>query len=168
MKFLFQTLLGILFLGIFPFLFSCISHSNEEREVSNVVHAFLVHLYSCDFENSSSLCTESGEAEVKWFASNLSDDELALVVRSPKIKTGHVEFSASVHQVSSMSESSPKSCSDSLEDETCTKKSASVLFEAEDVLVLDSLDRMGHIGSQTGTVLLEKRGGKWLVQGLKW
>ena len=162
MKIRLQTLLPAVIFAIFPALISCNSHVKEVRVISDTARSFLESFYTCEFETASELCSESGVAELRWFASNLSEEELSLVVRRPKIETGAVEINhsdASSKSGIEMSESA---------DEVSNSEIAVVSFEADDVLVVDSLEKAGYIGHSSGKVMLKKKGQKWLVTGLEW
>ena len=84
MKIKYQTL----FLATFLSLLSCTSHDNESYIVSRVASSFLEAFYTCDFAKATAFCTSSGVKDVCWFASNLTEDELALMNDRPKIEIG--------------------------------------------------------------------------------
>lgn len=131
----------ILLLVTFLSLISCSSRDKESDAASMTAQAFLEAFYTCDFGKATALCTSAGVREVSWFASNLSEEELALIVNRPKIKIG----------------------------ETVQQDTVGVAtFSAYEVLVASSLEEPGRIGSTSGRVLLVKRKDKWMVDGLEW
>lgn len=137
MKIKYQTL----FLATFLSLLSCTSHDNESYIVSTVASSFLEAFYTCDFAKATAFCTSSGVKDVCWFASNLTEDELALMNNRPKIEIG----------------------------ETIIQDTIGIAtFYAHDVLVTDSLEETGRISNTLGRVLLVKRKDKWMVKGLEW
>ena len=162
MKIRLQTLLQVFIFAIFPVLISCNSHGKETRVISKTARSFLESFYTCDFETASRLSSEIGAAEVRWFASNLSEEEMALIVRKPKIEMGEVEI-----RHSDLLSESEDEISES-PDKLTSYEVDVVSFEADDVLVVDSLEKAGYIGHSSGNVLLKKKGDKWLVIGLEW
>ncbi len=122
-------------------LASCRPSQNEAQKMSSVAQKFLESLYLCDFGNAAALATEEGTREVEWFASNLSEEDLALIDCRPSIKAGEVVMEDTV---------------------------GTVAFQAENVLVADSLEGKGRIGSNQGTVRMVRRNGRWLVKALEW
>ena len=122
-------------------LISCTSRNNESYAASTVALSFLEALYTCNFAEATAFCTSPGVKEVYWYASNLTEDELALVVNRPKIEIGKTLLQDTIGVAT---------------------------FNAYDVLVTNSLEEKGHIGTVSGCVSLVKRKGKWLVNGLEW
>lgn len=115
--------------------------TGNSRQASGTGKAFLENLYTCNFKACDALCTENGRKEVRWFASNLTEEDLSLI--SPDIK---------------------------IEAEDCqiTDTSAFIVYRAENVIVCDLLETKGHLGERTLTLSLRNRKGTWKVDGLKW
>ena len=115
--------------------------SENTSKAVNTGKAFLEYMYTCDFKACDALCTENGRKEVRWFASNLTEEDLSLI--SPDIK---------------------------IEAEDCqiTDTSAFIVYRAGNVIVCDSLETKGHLGERTLTLSLRNRKGTWKVDGLKW
>ena len=58
-------------------LFSCSIADREARQASQVAESFLESLFTCRFAQADEYCTSAGQTEVRWFASNLTEEELA-------------------------------------------------------------------------------------------
>ncbi|MBQ7179671.1 MAG: hypothetical protein IJR87_00095 [Bacteroidaceae bacterium] len=120
---------------------SCTPRDNDSHAVSKVALLFLESFYTYNFQKSAEFCTSHGTKAISWYASNLTADELSLVTSKPKIKL----------------------------DETEVKDTVGIArFSADNVLVTTSLEENAHIGTATGCVLLVKRKGNWMVNGLEW
>ena len=128
-------------LATFLSLISCTSRDNDSHAVSTVALSFLESFYTYNFEKAATLCTSPGTKAISWYASNLTADELALVVSKPKIELGGTEVQDTI---------------------------GIARFTADDVLVTTSLEENAHIGTTSGRVLLVKRKGNWMVNGLEW
>lgn len=120
-------------------VFSSCSENNPKAVKTGT--DFLENLYTCNFKACDALCTENGREEVRWFASNLTEDDMAII--SPEIE---------------------------IEAEECetTDTSASVVYNAKNVIVCDSLETKGHLGDRTLTVNLKNIKGTWKVDRLEW
>lgn len=115
--------------------------SENSKKATDTGKAFLKNMYTCNFKACDALCTENGLGEVRWFASNLTEDDLALI--SPNVEI-------------------------EVEDCEITESSASVLYNAKNVIVCDSLETKGHIGERTLKVILANVNGTWKVDRLEW
>ncbi|MBR6170636.1 MAG: hypothetical protein IKQ51_08055 [Bacteroidaceae bacterium] len=102
---------------------------------------FLTSLFTCEFETCDALCTEDGKKEVRWFASNLTEEDLNIISRN-------VEITA--------------------EDCEVTDYSASITYHAKNVIVCDSLETKSYLGERSLKVMLEKVNGTWKVDQLEW
>ncbi len=122
-------------------LFILSSCSENSRKATDTGKVFLKSLYTCDFKTCDALCTENGKEAVRWFASNLTEDDLALISCEVEIETEEYEV---------------------------TDSSAYVAFTAKNVIVCDSLERKGHIGNRTLKVELKNVKGSWKVDKLEW
>ena len=121
------------------FVFSACSEINQKAAKTG--KDFLENLYTCNFKACDALCTANGREEVRWFASNLTEDDLAII--SPDIEI-------------------------EVEDCETTDTSASVIYNAKNVIVCDSLETKGHLGNRSLTVNLKNAKGNWKVDKLEW
>lgn len=124
---------------ILPLLFG--GCSEENRKVEDTGKAFLENLYTCRFRACDVLCTENGRKEVRWFASNLTEDDLKLILPDVEVKAERCEIADS---------------------------EATALFRAYNVIVCDSLEQKGHIGERSLKVIFRKEKGTWKVDKLEW
>ena len=92
------------------FLLGC---SENSKKATDAGKSFLTNMYTCNFKECDALCTEKGKEEVHLFASNLTEDDLALISKNIEIEA---------------------------EDCDITDHSASVTYTAKNVIVCDSLD----------------------------
>lgn len=115
--------------------------SEDTKKATETGQAFLKSMYTCDFKACDALCTDNGQEEVRWFASNLTEDDLTII--SPNVEID-------------------------VEDCEITDSKASVVYHAKNVIVCDSLESKGHIGERSVTIKLQKRNGKWQVDKLEW
>ena len=115
--------------------------SENSQKATETGKTFLENLYTCNFKACDALCTEKGKEEVRWFASNLTEDDLTLI--SPDLEI-------------------------EVEDSETSDSSATIVYNAKNVIVCDSLEIKGHIGNRSLTVNLRKNKGTWRVDGLKW
>lgn len=115
--------------------------SEDSQKAARTGKAFLRNLYTCNFKACDALCTENGRKEVRWFASNLTEEDLPLISSDIEIET---------------------------EDCEVTDTTASVVFRAANVIVCDSLETKGRLGERNLTVRLRNRKGTWKVDGLEW
>lgn len=115
--------------------------TENNHKAANTGKAFLENMYTCNFKACDALCTENGRKEVRWFASNLTEDDLPLISSEIKIE---------------------------VEDSEVTDTSASIIYHAENVIVCDSLETKGHLGERFVTVNLKNRKGAWKVDKLEW
>ena len=115
--------------------------SENSQKATETGKNFLENLYTCNFEACDDLCTDNGKEEVRWFASNLTEDDLTLI--SPDIEI-------------------------EVEDCETSDSSASVVYNAKNVIVCDSLETKGHIGNKSLTVNLRNINGIWKVDKLEW
>ena len=115
--------------------------TENNHKAANTGKAFLENMYTCNFKACDALCTENGRKEVRWFASNLTEDDLPLISSEIKIE---------------------------VEDSEVTDTSASIIYHAENVIVCDSLETKGHLGELSITVNLKNRKGAWKVDKLEW
>ena len=120
-------------------LFSACSENNPKAAETG--KAFLENMYTCNFKACDALCTENGQKEVRWFASNLTEDDLAIISSDVDID---------------------------VEDCDITDSTATVVYNAENVIVCDSLESKGHIGKRSLTVILRSVKGTWKVDKLEW
>ena len=115
--------------------------SENSQKATETGKNFLENLYTCNFKACDNLCTDNGKEEVRWFASNLTEDDLTLI--SPDIEI-------------------------EVEDCETSDSSASVVYYAKNVIVCDSLETKGHIGNKSLTVNLRNINGVWKVDKLEW
>ena len=115
--------------------------SEDCKKAKDTGKAFLESMYICDFKACDALCTENGREEVRWFASNLTEDDLAIISPDVEIET---------------------------EDCEIYESTASVTYNARNVIVCDSLETKGHIGERLLKVILKNENGTWKVDGLEW
>ena len=115
--------------------------SENSHKATDAGKAFLTSLFTCDFETCDALCTDNGKKELRWFASNLTEEDLAIISHD-------VEIDA--------------------EDCEVTEHSAYVTYHAKNVIVCDSLETKGYLGERSLTVKLEKVNGTWKVDQLEW
>ena len=120
------------------FLLGC---SENSKKATDAGKSFLTNMYTCNFKECDALCTEKGKEEVYLFASNLTEDDLALISKNIEIEA---------------------------EDCDITDHSASVTYTAKNVIVCDSLEAKGHLGERTLTVKLKNVNGSWKVDELEW
>lgn len=125
------TISAILFVGC----------SENSSKATNTGKSFLTSLFTCEFETCDALSTENGRKEVRWFASNLTEDDLAAISHEVEINADDCEINDT---------------------------SASISYTAKNVIVCDSLEKKGHIGERSLTVILKKVNGTWKVDGLEW
>jgi hypothetical protein len=121
------------------FVFSTCSENSQKATKTG--KDFLENLYTCNFKACDALCTENGREEVRWFASNLTEDDLSIISENVNIE---------------------------VEDCDITGTSATVVYNAENVIVCDSLETKGHIGNKSLTVNLKNVKGNWKVDKLEW
>jgi len=115
--------------------------SENYHKATETGKSFLTSMFTCDFEACDAVSTKNGYNEVRWFASNLTEDDLAIISRKVDIDA---------------------------EDCKITDTSASIVYTAKNVIVCDSLEKKGHLGERSLTVLLKKVNGTWKVDGLEW
>ena len=131
----FRALIAI---AILPLLFCSCFLDNKAAETGK---AFLENMYSCNFKACDELCTNKGREEVRWFASNLTEDDLALISPDFEIEIKGSEATDSITTVS---------------------------YYAKNVIICDSLETKGHLGERSLKVTLKNEGGTWKVDKLKW
>lgn len=122
-------------------LISCTPRNNESHAASKVAMSFLESFYTYNFDKAAEFCTSSGTKVISWYASNLTEDELSLVTNRPEIELGETEVQDTI---------------------------GIACFSANHVLVTTSLEEQAHIGTASGRVLLVKKNGDWMVNGLEW
>lgn len=115
--------------------------SENSNKATNTGKSFLTSLFTCEFEACDALSTENGQKEVRWFASNLTEEDLAVISQDVEINS---------------------------EDCEINDTSASIIYTAKNVIVCDSLEKKGHIGERSLAVILKKVNGTWKVDGLEW
>lgn len=115
--------------------------SDNSKKAEETGKTFLENLYTFNFKACDALCTDNGKDEVRWFASNLTEDDLTLI--SPDIEI-------------------------EIEDGEISDSSASIVYNAKNVIVCDSLEIKGHIGNRSLTVNLRNIKGAWRVDELEW
>lgn len=115
--------------------------SENSQKAAETGKAFLENMYTCNFKACDDLCTENGREEVRWFASNLTEDDLAIISADVDIE---------------------------VEDCDITDSTATVVYNAENVIVCDSLEVKGYIGKRSLTVNLRNVKGTWKVDKLEW
>lgn len=102
---------------------------------------FLQNMYTCNFKACDALCTDNGRKDVRWFASNLTEDDLAII--SPDLEID-------------------------VENYENTDSSVSVFYTVNNVIVCDSLEKKGFIGSRSLKIELIREGNAWKVDKLEW
>jgi hypothetical protein len=102
---------------------------------------FLQNMYTCNFKACDALCTDNGRKDVRWFASNLTEDDLAII--SPDVEID-------------------------VENYENTDSSVSVFYTVNNVIVCDSLEKKGFIGSRPLKIELIREGNAWKVDKLEW
>ena len=130
------TLMACAFSAIL--LSGCSERNQKARETGK---SFLENMYTCNFKTCDALCTEKGKEEVRWFASNLTEDDLAII-------TGDVEIE--------------------VEDDDISDTEATIAYTARNVIVCDSLETKGHLGKRSLTLTLKNVNGTWKVDKLEW
>ena len=95
-------------------------------------------MYTCNLNEASKFCTKEAKEDLSWYASNLTDRELNLITKRPVISI----------------------LKSNLQGDTLI----SVNYRAEQVLVTDSLEHAGHIGTKEGTLELVRISKKWKVK----
>jgi len=115
--------------------------SEDSKKATETGKAFLENMYTCNFKACDALCTDNGRTEVRWFASNLTEDDLKLISPDMDIEV--------------------KDC------ET-TDSTATVIYNAKNVIVCDSLEMKGHLGERSLKVKLRNVNGIWKVDRLEW
>ena len=130
------TLMACAFSAIL--LSGCSERNQKARETGK---SFLVNRYTCNFKTCDALCTEKGKEEVRWFASNLTEDDLAII-------TGDVEIE--------------------VEDDDISDTEATIAYTARNVIICDSLETKGHLGERSLTLTLKNVNGTWKVEKLEW
>ena len=130
------TLMACAFSAIL--LSGCSERNQKARETGK---SFLVNMYTCNFKTCDALCTEKGKEEVRWFASNLTEDDLAII-------TGDVEIE--------------------VEDDDISDTEATIAYTARNVIICDSLETKGHLGERSLTLTLKNVNGTWMVEKLEW
>ena len=119
-------------------LSGCSANCNKASETGK---SFLKNLYTCNFMVCDALCTENGKGEVRWFASNLTEDDLAIISQNVEIEAQEDEIS---------------------------ETSASILYMAKNVIICDSMETKSYLGERTIKVILKKDNGSWKVDKLEW
>ena len=130
------TLMACAFSAIL--LSGCSERNQKARETGK---SFLENMYTCNFKTCDALCTDNGRKEIRWFASNLTEDDLAVISRDVKIDVEDYEISGST---------------------------ASIIYTAKNVIICDSLETKGHIGERSLTIKLKEINGSWKVDELEW
>lgn len=125
--------------AFFVFLFS--GCSENSKKATNTGKCFLENMYTCNFKACDALCTDDGREVVRWFASNLTDEDLALISNEVKIE---------------------------VEESEITKDYASIVYTAKNVIICDSLETNGHIGNRSLKMILKNINGTWKVDRLEW
>ena len=115
--------------------------SENSQKATGTGKVFLTSLYTCDFKTCDALCTEKGKEDVRWFASNLTEDDLAVISDDVDIK---------------------------VEDCEIRDNYASIIYTASNVIVCDSLETKSHLGERSLTVKLKNIEGSWKVDRLEW
>ena len=115
--------------------------SENSKKATETGKSFLVNLYTCNFKAADVLCTDYGKEEVRWFASNLTKEDLAIISSNVEVETETCEFSDST---------------------------AFIVYIAKNVIVCDSLETKSHIGTRSITVILKNVNSTWKVDKLKW
>ena len=119
-------------------LSGCSERNMKARETGR---SFLENMYTCNFKACDALCTEKGKEEVRWFASNLTEDDLAVI-------TGDVEIE--------------------VENDDISDTIATIAYTARNVIVCDSLETKGHLGDRSLRLILKNVNGVWKVDKLEW
>lgn len=132
-------LITLVAFGFSAFAFN--SCSEKYQKATKTGKAFLENLYTYNFKACDDLCTDNGKTEVRWFASNLTEDDLTIIPSDMEIE---------------------------VEDCETTDTSAAVIFNARNVIVCDSLETKGRLGDRTLTVNLKNDKGTWKVDKLEW
>lgn len=132
-------LITLVAFGFSAFVFGACSEN--DKNATKTGKEFLENLYTCNFEACDALCTDKGKEEVRWFASNLTEDDLTIIPSDMEIE---------------------------VEDCETTDTSAAVIFNARNVIVCDSLETKGRLGDRTLTVNLKNDKGTWKVDKLEW
>ena len=120
---------------------SCTEGEQRKSEAKNVARQFLESLYVCNFQDAMKICTKEGEKEVLWFASNLTEDDIRLITSQPEIEIEDCETYDSV---------------------------TIVTYHASNVIVCDTLEKKGYIGSRSATIHLKQEEKRWKVDRLAW
>lgn len=115
--------------------------SENSKKATDTGKAFLKSMYTCNFKTCDALCTERGKNAVRWFASNLTEEDLTLISPYIEIET--------------------KDCK-------IRDNSASIIYIAKNVIICDSLEARGHLGNKSVTIKLENVKGSWKVNELEW
>ena len=116
-------------------LISC--QNNPTKEAKDVAEKYLENLYACRLDDASKYCTKEAQEDLAWYASNLTDQELSLIIKQPVISI----------------------LKSHLQGDTLVV----VSYRAEQVLVADSLEHAGHFGTKEGTLELLRVGKKWRI-----
>ncbi len=95
-------------------------------------------MFTCNLDEASKFCTKEAQDNLSWYASNLTDRELNLITKRPVINI----------------------LKSNIQGDTL----ATINYKAEQVLVADSLEHAGHIGTKEGTLELVRIGKKWKIK----
>jgi len=112
-----------------------------DKKAAETGKIFIENLHTCNFRACDILCTDNGKEEVRWFASNLTAEDLALISKDVEVEIEEYESSDSVF---------------------------SVVYTAKNIIVCDSLETKGHIGERALKVVLRNINGNWKVDKLEW
>ena len=115
--------------------------SENCNKATNAGKSFLTSMFTCDFKTCDALSTANGRKEVRWFASNLTEDDMTIISRDVKIEAENCQM---------------------------TDTSASIIYTAKNVIICDSLEKKGYLGERSMTVELKKVNGTWKVDKLEW
>ncbi len=107
------------------------------KEAENVAENYLEHFYACELDDASKYCSKEAKEDLAWYASNLTDEELGMITSRPEINI----------------------LGSDLQGDTLAR----VRYKADKILITDSLEHRGHIGSKEGSVEVKRIGRSWKI-----
>lgn len=119
----------------------CYGCSANCNKATNTGKSFLTNLFTCNFEACDAMCTNNGRKDVRWFASNLTEEDLANISRDIEIATDDCNISDTL---------------------------ASITYTAQNVVICDSLETKWYCGERSMKIILKNINGTWKVDKLEW
>lgn len=120
---------------------SCSFWNEDKTIIENTAKEFAEDFFCGQISKAVALCTENGKDDVKWYVSNLSENDIKLIKESPNVE---------------------------IKESQCSDTSAIVCIALDNVLQCDSLEKSGKAGYKEMSLRIKKTSKGWLIDGLEW